>query len=95
MSEKILALVFEFVTHVINAGGYAGIVALIGPESSGIPIPSEVIMPFSGYLVYLGRFNLFLVATAGRWAAILARPSPIGSAPKADGRWWSATANGC
>ena len=22
-------------------------------------------MPFSGYLVYLGRFNLFLVATAG------------------------------
>jgi membrane protein DedA with SNARE-associated domain len=34
-------------------------------NSSGIPIPSEVILPFSGYLVFKGRFNLFLVATMG------------------------------
>ena len=65
MSEKIVALVFQFVTRVISAGGYAGIVALITFNSSGIPIPSEVILPFSGYLVYLGRFNLLLVALAG------------------------------
>jgi len=65
MNEKIIALVFEFITQVINAGGYAGIVGLITLNSSGIPIPSEVILPFSGYLVYMGRFNLFLVATAG------------------------------
>ncbi len=65
MSEKVIAFVFEFVTRVINVGGYAGIIALITCNSCGIPIPSEIIMPFSGYLVYLGRFNLFLVATAG------------------------------
>jgi membrane protein DedA with SNARE-associated domain len=65
MSEKIIALVVQFVIHVISAGGYAGIAALIVLNSSGIPIPSELIMPFSGYLTYLGRFNLFLVATAG------------------------------
>lgn len=65
MSEKIVVLVFQFVTHIISAGGYAGIVALITLNSSGIPIPSEVILPFSGYLVYLGRFNLVLVAMAG------------------------------
>ena len=34
-------------------------------ESACIPLPSEVIMPFAGYLVSTGRFNLFLVATAG------------------------------
>jgi membrane protein DedA with SNARE-associated domain len=34
-------------------------------ESACIPLPSEVIMPFSGYLVYTGRFNLWLVAVAG------------------------------
>ena len=28
-------------------------------ESACIPLPSEIIMPFAGYLVYLGRFNLF------------------------------------
>jgi len=65
MSEKVIAFVFEFVTRVINAGGYAGIVGLITCNSCGIPIPSEIIMPFSGYLVYIGRFNLYLVATAG------------------------------
>ncbi|HVN92755.1 MAG TPA: DedA family protein [Terracidiphilus sp.] len=65
MTEKIVAFVFQFVIHVINAGGYAGIVALITLNSGGIPIPSEVILPFSGYLAYMGRFNLFLVATFG------------------------------
>jgi membrane protein DedA with SNARE-associated domain len=65
MSERIIALLVEFVTHVIDAGGYAGIVVLMGINSANIPLPSEIIMPFSGYLVYLGRFNLFLVATAG------------------------------
>lgn len=65
MSEKFLALLVQLVTHVIAVGGYAGIVALIALNSSGIAIPSELILPFSGYLVYLGHFNLILVATAG------------------------------
>ncbi len=34
-------------------------------ESACIPLPSEVIMPFSGYLVFSGRFNLWLVGLAG------------------------------
>ncbi len=65
MSEKIVAAVVQLVIHVIQAGGYAGIAGLIVLNSSGIPIPSEVILPFSGYLAYLGRFNLVLVAAAG------------------------------
>ena len=65
MTEKVLALLVQFVTHVIQAGGYAGIAALMALESACIPLPSEVIMPFAGYLVFLGHFNLILVATAG------------------------------
>ena len=65
MSERILAFLFQFITHVIDAGGYAGIVALLAINSACIPLPSEIVMPFSGYLVFLGRFNLYLVATAG------------------------------
>src|SRR5260221_11655490 len=34
-------------------------------ESACIPLPSEIIMPFSGYLVSTGRFELVWVATAG------------------------------
>ena len=65
MSEKIVAVVVQLVIHVIQAGGYVGIAGLIVLNSSGIPIPSEVILPFSGYLAYLGRFSLVFVAVAG------------------------------
>jgi len=65
MTERILAWLVQFITHVIGSGGYAGIAALLALNSGGIPIPSEVILPFSGYLAYLGRFNLLLVALAG------------------------------
>lgn len=50
---------------VISSLGYAGIAALMAIELACIPLPSEVIMPFSGYLVFTGRFNLLLVATVG------------------------------
>jgi membrane protein DedA with SNARE-associated domain len=65
MSEKIIAFLVHFVTHVIDLGGYAGVAALMGIESACIPLPSEIIMPFAGFLVYSGRFSLFWVATAG------------------------------
>lgn len=64
MTEHILAWLVQIITHVISVGGYAGIAGLIVLNSGGVPIPSEVILPFSGYLVYQGRFNLFLVAAA-------------------------------
>lgn len=38
---------------------------LMAIESACIPLPSEVIMPFAGYLVHLGRFNLHLASLAG------------------------------
>jgi membrane protein DedA with SNARE-associated domain len=65
MTERILPFLVHFVTQVIGSLGYAGIVALMGIESACIPLPSEIIMPFAGYLVYTGRFNLFWAATAG------------------------------
>jgi len=65
MIEKILAPIAAFIIAVISAGGYGGIVALMAIESACIPLPSEIIMPFSGYLVSTGRFELIWVATAG------------------------------
>jgi membrane protein DedA with SNARE-associated domain len=54
-----------FIITVISHSGYLGIVLLMGIESACIPLPSEVIMPFSGYLVSVGRFKLVWVAIAG------------------------------
>src|SRR6185503_17228998 len=65
MLETILTVLAGWITAVISAGGYLGIALLMAIESACIPLPSEIIMPFSGYLVSTGRFDLFLVATAG------------------------------
>src|SRR5215471_3012330 len=43
----------------------ACIVVLMAIESACIPLPSEIIMPFSGYLVSIGQFSLIGAATAG------------------------------
>src|SRR6201993_4433479 len=65
MTEKILAVLFVFIKSIIGATGYGGIVLLMAIESACIPLPSELIMPFAGYLVYEGSMKLFWVATAG------------------------------
>jgi len=65
MIARTIAIVSTFVIAMISSAGYLGIVVLMAIESACIPLPSEVIMPFSGYLVYTGRFHLLWVATAG------------------------------
>src|SRR5205085_5714410 len=65
MISKILAALSALIIAIISGAGYGGIVLLMAIESACIPLPSEIIMPFSGYLVSQGRFGLFWVATAG------------------------------
>lgn len=65
MAPNALSIIGQFITSAISHSGYAGIVLLMAVESACIPIPSEIIMTFSGYLVYLGRFQLEWVALAG------------------------------
>lgn len=65
MVTSVLEFVGRFIVSVISQTGYLGIVLLMGIESACIPLPSEVIMPFSGYLVSVGRFRLGWVALAG------------------------------
>lgn len=68
---KLLAVLSAFAIAVISTMGYAGVTLLMAVESACIPVPSEVIMPFSGYLVASGRFNLQLVALAGALGCLL------------------------
>ena len=65
MLDAIIAPIAAFIIATISTLGYGGIVVLMAIESACIPLPSEIIMPFSGYLVSTGRFDLVWVATAG------------------------------
>lgn len=60
-----IATLAHFVIATISALGYAGIAGLMALESACVPIPSEIILPFAGYLVSTGRFDLWLVVIAG------------------------------
>lgn len=59
----------EYIVNGISLGGYFGVFVLMALESMIAPVPSEVVMPFAGYLVLQGRFNF--------WFALIA--SSIGS----------------
>lgn len=65
MLEGLIAPVASWIVATISAAGYAGVAGLMAVESACVPLPSEVIMPFAGYLASTGRFDLALVATAG------------------------------
>lgn len=65
MIASIIEKLAVFTTAVISAMGYGGVVLLMGIESACIPLPSEIIMPFAGYLVYTGQFTLHGAALAG------------------------------
>src|SRR5512138_1126009 len=65
MIAKVIEALAVFTTGVISAMGYGGVVLLMGIESACIPLPSEIIMPFAGYLVYTGQFTLHGAALAG------------------------------
>jgi membrane protein DedA with SNARE-associated domain len=62
---EILRPLIEFITSFISSVGYIGIFFLMVLESAMIPIPSEIIMPFSGFLVSAGKFGPVLVVLAG------------------------------
>ena len=65
MIHNLLAWLAGIIVAVISATGYVGVALLMAIESACIPLPSEIIMPFAGYLVSVGKMNLFWVATAG------------------------------
>ena len=65
---------FEFITGFLEKSGYLGVFALMALENIFPPIPSEMIMPFAGFVVARGELNLvgvLLAGTAGSVAGAL------------------------
>ena len=71
MLEKIIMLIAVWIIGVISTMGYAGIILLMAIESACIPLPSEIIMPFAGFLVFKGELVLWIVAVAGAFGRVV------------------------
>lgn len=67
MISSILSWLASLIINFISSTGYLGVAVLSALESACIPVPSEVIVPFSGYLVSAGRFSFLAVAL---WATL-------------------------
>ena len=71
MFTDIILAITNFITSTIDSLGYAGVAILMAIESAAIPLPSEIIMPFAGFLVESGRFTLFGLAMAGAIGSVI------------------------
>ncbi len=65
MTAYLIDLLIRLVTGTISAIGYSGIFLLMLLDGAMTPVPSELIMPFSGFLVSTGKLSLFWVVTIG------------------------------
>lgn len=66
-----LELLSQTIISIIEATSYTGIFILMALESALIPIPSEVTMPFSGFLVQQGKLSFWVVVTVGAIANLV------------------------
>ena len=68
MVDVLLTNLGHFVMQLISGMGYVGVFLAMAIESACIPLPSEIILPFTGYMVYHGEFELWpatIAATLG------------------------------
>ena len=73
--DTILVPVISYIETTISSFGPFGIVMLMAIESANIPLPSEAILPFAGYLVSLGKMNFHVACFAGAFGCV------VGSVP--------------
>lgn len=66
-----LAAITKGTIAVASEAGYTGIFLLMLGEAAALPIPSEIILPFAGYLVYQGRVEFWPIITLTTVAALL------------------------
>jgi len=67
---NILETINELVIGLIDAAGYPGIFLAMFVEGIFTPIPSEIIVPFAGYLASIGRLDAILVVLVSSLGAV-------------------------
>lgn len=70
LTKKMVLAIIEFITRLISSWGYLGIFVTMTLESALIPIPSEVVLPFAGFLAYMGEMNIWLIVLVSSLANV-------------------------
>ena len=60
--------IFNYLIHLVNTLGYGGVIIIVCLEYACFPIPSEIILPFVGFMASKGRLdfsNAFIFSVFG------------------------------
>jgi len=68
---EIMAQVQLWIEAIITSIGYGGITLVMFAENLFPPIPSELVMPFAGFIVAKGEMNVVAVLVAGTLGAVM------------------------
>ncbi len=68
---SITETISAFIISAIEQLGYFGVFLAMGLESACIPLPSEIIMPFGGYVAWKGELTLVGVTIAGTLGCLI------------------------
>jgi len=71
MFYSILSFIANSIIWIISTTGHIGVGILMAADSCNIPIPSEVTMPFAGFLAHSGVLSLWGVIVAGTVGSIV------------------------
>lgn len=71
MLNEIIVAMVNWIESVVTQMGPWGIALLMAIESCNIPLPSEAILPFAGYLVTKGTFSIHTAAFFGAIGCVL------------------------
>lgn len=69
--EQILNVLSEIVLFLVSSFGYGGVFLAMVMESGCIPLPSEIILPFAGYLVFTGKFTFWKITLIASLANVV------------------------
>ena len=69
--EHISDLLSKILVYLITNFGYGGVFFTMVLQSTCIPLPSEVILPLAGYLVYLGKLTFWRITLLATLANVI------------------------
>ncbi len=72
MIDALEGVIVPFLESLYATLGYAGVVVAMAIESAAIPLPSEIVLPFAGWMVARGAVEPATGAAWSYWGAVAA-----------------------
>jgi membrane protein DedA with SNARE-associated domain len=63
--------IFNFALNLLSQWGYPGVFLLMTLEGATLPVPSEIVLPLTGFLVYQGRLEFWTAVASATLGSLV------------------------